>query len=386
MVGKWHLGYWDWKYIPTGRGFDSFLGYMGGSEDYYTHTHTGCDKKPKGPGYPALDLSVTYPNNTLVPQPQYRNVYALDFFVPHIEAILAAHPVSTPLFFYMPFQNVHEPLQVPANYSNLYSNLTSTLPHGRITLMGMVTALDDAVDAVVTSLKAHNMWENTLFVFSTDNGGNTKASGNNWPLRGGKFTFWEGGNRGTAFIHAESEYLLPSSLRGKVYPGMMHVADWFATLCEAANNTTTPPSAIDSISQWTALRTPGAVAPRSEIIHEVTLDKHGEISVGKIRSGNWNLYVGFPGTPNGWVHPNNTITKGPQDCSQDACLFDVSVDVDERSDVAHANSDIVKQLRARLKAAAVCPDGMCTTDVYNGKNTCCEAFDKYGSYGPWATL
>ena len=63
----------------------------------------------------------------------------------------------------------------------------------------MVTAMDDAVKEVVEAFQANGLWTNTIMVFTTDNGGPV-ASANNYPLRGGKSTTWEGGIRGNAFV------------------------------------------------------------------------------------------------------------------------------------------------------------------------------------------
>lgn len=387
MVGKWHLGYWDWQYVPTGRGFESFFGYMGGAEDYYQHTHPGCSQQPTGPGYPELDLAITFPNRTIKSQPQFRDIYANDVWVPYTQRLLANHPKDTPLFLFLPIQQVHEPLQVPESFVKPYGPLASKLPKDRITFMGMVSALDAAISAVVDSFKENGLWDDTLMIFSTDNGGNLGAGGNNYPLRGGKFTFWEGGNRGIGFLHSASEELLPERLRGSSYDGLFHVADWYATLCNMAG-LAAPTSAIDSVSQWAALRGE-ASAPRTEIVHETVLEG-GNLSVGKLRSGKWNLYFGNPGEKaNGWYHPNGTVEPGPKTCDTGkACLFDLEADVTEHTDVAAEHPDVVKELFAKLLAEAECPDGqgMCELDRYSGPNSACDAFDVYGAYGPWASI
>lgn len=74
------------------------------------------------------------------------------------------------------------------------------------------------------------MWDNTLFVFSADNGGpiyfNGSGGANNWPLKGGKMNNWEGGVRVNAFA---SGGFLPPQMRGVKYGGLVALWDWYAT-------------------------------------------------------------------------------------------------------------------------------------------------------------
>jgi hypothetical protein len=158
------------------------------------------------------------------------------------------------------------------------------------------------------------------------------------PLRGGKFTFWDGGTKGVGFIHSP---LLPTTSKGAVWPGLMHACDWYATLATAASIPLTRNStlAADSVDMWGALAgssradagaggvagvqssshgqvnaaaTPnndndvaragvaaGApVYPRTVLVHHVEL-KHKK-PIGKIRVGGWNFYIGDPGAASGW--------------------------------------------------------------------------------------
>ena len=90
----------------------------------------------------------------------------------------------------------------------------------------MVTAMDDGVAAVVTALKDAGLYENSIIFFNADNGGELPydqskygaggGAGNNFPLKGGKFSLFEGGLRARAFIHSA---LLPPSRRGTTFNG-----------------------------------------------------------------------------------------------------------------------------------------------------------------------
>ena len=103
---------------------------------------------------------------------------------------------------------------------------------------GMTKYLDDMVGSVVEALKGRSekggtMYDNTLIVFTADNGGPVyePGSANNHPLKGGKYSDWEGGVRTNAFV---SGGYLPKHRRGKKFHGVISIADWYATFCEMA--------------------------------------------------------------------------------------------------------------------------------------------------------
>ena len=75
-------------------------------------------------------------------------------------------PPAQPLFVYLPFQNVHEPHQAPQSYIDRYSEVNSTL---RRATCAMVTAMDDAVETVVSGYVRAGLWDDTVLVFTTDN-------------------------------------------------------------------------------------------------------------------------------------------------------------------------------------------------------------------------
>ena len=98
----------------------------------------------------------------------------------------------------------------------------------------MVAALDESVSNLTGALHAAGMWDRTLLVFSTDNGGPITQAASNYPLRGGKATCWEGGTRGIGFVSGGARSGLSARVRGGESSAMIHVTDWLPTLCEVA--------------------------------------------------------------------------------------------------------------------------------------------------------
>ena len=163
-------------------------------------------------------------------------------------AIVHAHDPAHPLLLFYTPHVAHMPLQVPARYLDRFIPLANgsdervcggfkfpckppnpfvvnpTHPgvfSCRAQYHASVTLLDDVIGEVTQALKRKNMWENTLMIFSSDNGGpiniNSNAA-NNFPLRGGKFGSLEGGIRSAAFV---SGGFLPASARGTQCHGMV---------------------------------------------------------------------------------------------------------------------------------------------------------------------
>jgi arylsulfatase A-like enzyme len=173
--GKWHLGLTP-EYNAVSRGFDEFFGFMGrGAHDYYELDN------PESPLYRGLDtISATgYLTNLLTEE-------AIDFIRRHKEQSF---------FCYLAYNAVHSPAQAPAEDIADFNTGDST----RNILMAMLRHLDNGVGQVVRTLKEEGVWDNTLLIFLTDNGGSGAMHANNAPLRDFKQTNWEGGIR-TPFV------------------------------------------------------------------------------------------------------------------------------------------------------------------------------------------
>ena len=165
-------------------------------------------------------------------------LYEEELFLRNSLKVINAHDssdVNRPLFLFHSFHIVHTPLQVPAMWEKRFASL---LDANRRKYAAMVQYMDHAVGKMVAAFQAKGLWENTLMIVSSDNGGPIYGSpisptppffrgafgaANNLPLRGGKLSDWEGGVRVTAFV---SGGYIPVSMRGKTLDDYIHIADW----------------------------------------------------------------------------------------------------------------------------------------------------------------
>ena len=138
---------------------------------------------------------------------------------------------------------------------------------------GMVTAMDEAVGAIVGELKSSQLYGNSIIVYSSDNGGPAQRS-NNLPLRGAKFGAFEGSSRVPALVHSP---LLPSAVVGKISEQTIYIADWYVTFAKLAGVapsllSESGPVPPDGIDIWSTLLgaggSPPSSSPRSFIVHE----------------------------------------------------------------------------------------------------------------------
>ncbi|KAK3596802.1 hypothetical protein CHS0354_036641 [Potamilus streckersoni] len=335
IVGKWHLGFCNWKYTPTYRGFDSFMGYYNAAEDYYTHY--------VGPGY-------DFRFNTDVYRPTEGEYSANIFANRAIDILNSVDPENESLFLYLPFQTVHEPLEVPEKYENIYSHIHNT---SRRLYCGMVSALDEAVGNITAVLRERGFMDNLLLVFTTDNGGPTFAGANNLPLRGAKSTLWEGGTKGSAFVYSDTLLKKTKYLNTE----MMHAVDWFPTLLHVAGGTAD--AGMDGMDMWPTISN-NAPSPRKEFVYNIDEILHN----AAIRVGDYKLIEGNPGHWNGW-YPLPSVKEGLPNATADGAaeskncmvnisadpnyqLFDIRNDPTEHFDISKKYPKVLQQMTQRL--------------------------------------
>ena len=361
-LGKWHLGFCNEDYLPTRRGFDTFYGFYLGEEDHFSHTRRPKIGK-KTPGYDFRDQEKV----DFTAKGTYSSILLAKRAVRVIKDHAQNHS-NKPLFMYLPFQNVHGPLQAPIEFEKLYPNIKNKR---RKTLSGMVSAMDDAVGKIVNALKEEELIENTIIVFSSDNGAPSHRYGSNYPLRGTKGSLWEGGTRSAAFIYS-------SMLKGKGSKNneMIHIVDWIPTLLSAVKDKLSNDyqSKVeeflsenrDGINLWPMLMgNDGNV--RREFLYNIdpTFSDDGFEGHGAIRVGDLKLAVGKPGDHDGRYPPGNfteTILREVSPYLMDGrkyYLFNIREDPYECKNIAEDNLDIVEDMRARYEeyeASMIPPD------------------------------
>jgi len=310
ITGKWHLGEFEKAYQPNARGFDYQYGHFFGAIDYYTHQRNN-----------QLDW---YRNGEPVTEEGYST---------HLITKEACHLIETgdrtrPLFLYVPFNGIHAPYEVPESYLQPYPNLKGN----RQKLAGMLAAVDEAIGQIVASLKKAGLLENTLIIFSSDNG--APKPGDNTPLRDYKATIYEGGIRGAAFANWPGH--IPA---GRHISEPMHVVDWYPTLVRLAGGSIDQPLPIDGLDVWPMI-TKAAVSPHKAIL---LVSTHGPKEAA-IRMGNWKL-IALGADENGTnVKPGLKAAEKYEPIA----LFNLADDPGETSNLASKYPELVIKMRNQL--------------------------------------
>ena len=340
MVGKWHAGFARESYCPWRRGFDTFVGYLSGCEDYYHKTAGGALDWWNGsqPAFFAPPEECPYwPGAPLAPnasaRPECLGNYSADVYVREAQRHIAAHAeggarASERMFLYLAMQSVHWPMEAPA--WALRSVDPSLRDPWRRYYAAMAIAADAAVGQVVQALRAAGMWDDTLLVLSSDNGGmsggyngaNSTCGGLNYPYRGWKDSLWEGGSRAVGMAK------LPRAARvadSKPLRGLFHVSDFLPTLFAAVGgDVATLQPDIDGVDQYPALLRAAGLAPadatlgdtdeaartaRDELLHNI--DPLSYPVRAALRVGDLKVVIEGAGRPTwGWCDINATEGGG----------------------------------------------------------------------------
>lgn len=325
-VGKWHLGHYP-EHYPTRRGFDEYLGILYSNDMRPVRLMSGDEVLE----YPLVQATLT----------QRYTARAVRFI---------EQQKDKPFFLYLPEVMPHKPLAV----SEAYYKKSGAGLYG-----DAVAELDWSVGEILNTLKRLKLDEQTLVLFTSDNG--PWYGGSSGGLRGMKATSWEGGYR-VPFI-ARWPGRIPAGHENKA-PGIM--MDVFATTLKAANIPLPADRVIDGKDLMPMLT---SNAPSS---HDAIFGMQGP-RLATVRDSQWKLHVLAPNPgrvmapgekwtdprgPDGVTilapyeqhHPSDYPGLHTGDAPAAMSLFDLNTDPGEQKNVAAQHPDIVDRLRKRFDA------------------------------------
>ena len=270
-MGKWHLGK-----DPTTQGFDvNVAGREWGS--------------PSGGGYHS---PLRYPNLVVEPPGTYLTDAITDKAIGFLESNR-----EQPFFLYLTHYAVHTPIQSKPELREKYQQKPRTAHHKNAAYAGMIESVDDSVGRVMRKLKELELANDTIVVFSSDNGGFAGATRNH-PLRGAKGMLYEGGIRGPLLIRWPGV-----TTAGAQCDQVVVGIDLYPTLLEMTSTPQPPHVVLDGVSLAPLLRDPTADLDRDAVYWHFPAYLQGRgdpgggpfrtTPAGAIRQGNWKLIEWF---------------------------------------------------------------------------------------------
>ena len=314
LIGKWHLmgDYQARRGDPKLHGFDEVIcsetSYIG--PGYYWHPYKHLAGLPaRTPGEYLTDRL---------------NQEAVDFISRHVTSSAAEAPFFLYLAHYAPHTTLDGKPDLVAKYKALPgASKTKNNP----VLAAMLESIDQGVGMILEELRRQGIDRETLVIFNSDNGGETKVT-TNAHLHGGKSQLFEGGIR--VPLVARWPGTIPA---GEVSAAPVVSTDYYPTLLELAGAKAPAGHTLDGISIAPLLRHPKKLPKEREIVWYYPLEKDhflGGKSAMAIRRGHWKLIEFFQ--------------------TGEKQLFDLATDPAEKQDQAAAQPDLVRQLSSRLAA------------------------------------
>ena len=299
--GKWHLGYRD-EYNPTKRGFDEYFGVLTGHADYYRHNYYD--------GTAVLREGM---------KPVKREGYFTDLVNECAVKFIRDH-AQHPFFLYVPHLAVHGPFQPPDAPGTPPVTKENMLLGTRAIYQAMLERLDRGVGEILAELDRQGLAENTLVVFSSDNGGERWSR--NTPLFHHKATLWEGGIRVPCLMRWPAK--LP---RGVTTAQPAITMDLHATFLAMAGVAAPKEKPLDGLDLLPLLTAPAGTAPRERTFFW-RIDRSNR-KQRAIREGKWK-----------YLNDGNTMDL----------LFDLAADIGERTNLNSRHPEIAARLKKSLAA------------------------------------
>jgi arylsulfatase A-like enzyme len=296
MFGKWHLGYRK-EYGPNAHGFEVFSGLLSGNIDHYS-------KKER-------TEELDWYENT---EAKFEKGYSTDLITDKSVAFIEKH-AKEPFFVYVPYNSTHWPFQPPDKPDDI-RNKETWVDGNRKDYVAMMERIDAGVGKILTTLDTLKIADNTLVIFTNDNGGERYSD--NGPFFHHKATLWEGGIR------------VPCLVR---FPGKV-----------AANKVSDQP-AISMDLTATILAACDIAPPKGRTLDGVNLLP--VLDSGKILQRTFYWRIDRPD------RRQKAIRHGDKKYIRDGAIemvFDLKADPGERKDLAVGDPELMKDLRAKLAA------------------------------------
>ena len=313
-IGKWHLGSEPFS-LPEHHGFDVNIGGNAhGAPGSYFFPYPGDWK------IPATGQRAVW---NVLPDGR-EGEYLTDRLTDEAVKFIHASKVQ-PFFLYFPHYGVHTPLQAKKEVIAKYERIPEAERQGKPEYAAMVESVDDSVGRVVTTLKELKLDENTVIVFTSDNGGFYNAT-SNAPLRANKGAYYEGGIRVPLIV----------KWPGVTKPGLVvndpvTSTDLYPTCLAAAGMSARPNQHQDGVNLRPVLAGEGSLAARSLFWHYPHYNEHpSSVPSSVIRKGPWKLIETFD--PEGIE------------------LYNLADDLSETKNLATTETAKVAELRRELDA------------------------------------
>lgn len=308
-LGKWHLGESE-EFYPENQGFDINIGGWANGGPY---------TKDGNKGYFS-----PYGNPRLTDRKH--GEYLTERLASEACLFLASEAHNNPFFMNFCFYSVHTPLMGKVEKIKKYQLLIdSTDNQINPTYAAMVEHVDDAIGKVIAQLKKQNLYDNTIILFSSDNGGlignSKKPVTSNIPLRGGKGSMYEGGVRIPTILK-----LPKSELKGRIIEEPVITVDYLPTLTELAGIKIIQQTDGESWVQLFSGR--GQLKRKSLFWHYPHYHSQGAVPYSAVRKGDWKLIENFE---------DNTFE-----------LYNLVTDIGETINLYETNTTKVSELKTEL--------------------------------------
>jgi len=323
IYGKWHLGHHP-DFLPATFGFD----------DYYGLPYSN-DMGPVPKGDPRYEGKKHFPALPLI---EGTKVIATEPDQSQLTTSYTEHAVKfidthhdRPFFLYVPHTMPHVPLFV----SDKFAGKT-----GRGLYHDVIAEIDWSVGQILESLEKHKLTEQTLVIFSSDNGpwklyGNHGGSAG--PLREAKATVYEGGIRVPCVVQWPGHIPANTVVRE---PAIM--MDWFPTIARLTE-TKLPPHPIDGRDIWPLLTQPGAPSP-----HDSLFFYYNDCQLQAMRSGRWKLMFPHEVVSTESIELGHDGLPGKNSRRKiDFELYDLIDDIGEQKNLVESHPEIVASLKAK---------------------------------------